>query len=84
MINHEPDESYSLSRHSTMVVRLGREKKKLYMEIPLSLEEYTQRQKLRRRGALIQDAYPELNADQREFIKTGITPERWEELFGNG
>jgi hypothetical protein len=23
-----------------------------------------------------------LNADQREFIKTGITPEMWAKMFG--
>lgn len=33
-------------------------------------------------GALLQDAFPELDADQREFIKTGITPKEWEALFG--
>ncbi len=29
------------------------------------------------RGALIQDAMPNLTADEREFIKTGITPDEW-------
>jgi hypothetical protein len=33
-------------------------------------------------GALIQDAFPQLSADDREFIKTGITPEEWDALFG--
>lgn len=33
-------------------------------------------------GALIQDAFPELSADAREFIKTGISPEEWEAAFG--
>ena len=33
-------------------------------------------------GALIQNAFPELSADAREFIKTGITPEEWEAMFG--
>ena len=32
-------------------------------------------------GTLIQDAMPNLSADEREFIMTGITPEEWEELF---
>ena len=27
----------------------------------------------------IQDAFPHLTAEQREFIKTGITPEEWAE-----
>lgn len=26
---------------------------------------------------LIQNIFPQLNADDREFLKTGITPEEW-------
>lgn len=33
-------------------------------------------------GALIQNAMPQLSADDREFIKTGITGEEWDQLFG--
>ena len=32
-------------------------------------------------GALIQDAFPDLNADDREFFKTGITSEEWDAMF---
>jgi len=32
-------------------------------------------------GELIQNAMPNLSADQREFIKTGITPGEWNSLF---
>lgn len=28
-------------------------------------------------GALIQNAFPRLNADEREFLKTGIYPGEW-------
>ena len=35
-----------------------------------------------RLGALIQDAMPELSADQREFIMSGIMPDSWERIFG--
>lgn len=31
---------------------------------------------------LIQDIFPNLSADMREFILTGYTPEDWETLFG--
>ena len=34
-------------------------------------------------GAFIQDAFPNLNDDEREFIKSGITSEEWEEIFGD-
>lgn len=33
-------------------------------------------------GELIQNAMPHLSADDREFIKTGITGEEWDQLFG--
>ncbi len=33
-------------------------------------------------GELIQSAMPNLTPDQREFLMTGVTPEQWEEMFG--
>lgn len=33
-------------------------------------------------GGLIQDVMPNLSADDREFVMTGITPEEWETAFG--
>jgi hypothetical protein len=32
-------------------------------------------------GALLQNAFPQLSADEREFYKTGITAESWDEMF---
>ena len=34
-----------------------------------------------RPGVLIQDAFPHLSDDDREFLMTGITPEEWDEHF---
>ena len=31
-----------------------------------------------RGGMLLQDAFPNLSDEDREFIKSGITPEEWE------
>lgn len=31
---------------------------------------------------LVQNAFPELTADQREFLLTGATPEEWDAIFG--
>jgi len=31
---------------------------------------------------LIQEAFPFLNPDEREFLLTGITPEQWDAIFG--
>ena len=33
------------------------------------------------RGALVQDAFPHLSPDEREFIITGITKEEWDDTF---
>ena len=32
-------------------------------------------------GTLIQDAFPQLSSEKREFILTGITDAEWEEFF---
>ena len=36
-----------------------------------------------REGTAIQDAMPNLTPDEREFIKTGITPKEWDDFFGD-
>lgn len=33
-------------------------------------------------GCLIQNAMPQLTADEREFIMTGTTPDEWDAMFG--
>ena len=33
-------------------------------------------------GSLIQDVMPDISADEREFIMTGITPDEWDAMFG--
>ncbi len=53
------------------------------MELPISQWEYDAGMDAWSNGAYIQDAMPTLNADQREFIKTGITPDVWDSLFGS-
>ena len=35
-----------------------------------------------RSGTLIQEAMPNLNADQREFLISGMTDEEWTECWG--
>ena len=52
------------------------------MELPLTHREYDRGIAKWENGALIQVAFPTLTAEQREFIKTGITPETWANIFG--
>ena len=34
-------------------------------------------------GWFVQDAFPHLSADEREFIISGVTPEEWSSTFGD-
>jgi hypothetical protein len=36
----------------------------------------------RRGDKLIQEAFPELSSDAREFIKSGVTPDEWRKYMG--
>lgn len=47
------------------------------MELNVTLEQI----KAWKGGTLAQDAFPQLDADGREFLMTGITPAEWNEMF---
>lgn len=47
------------------------------IEIPMDRLDYYDAEYAWMSGAMIQDAFPYLDADQREFIKTGICPKCW-------
>ena len=51
------------------------------MVLPMSELEFRLAHNEWSRGVLIQDAFANLCADEREFIKTGITPEMWDDLL---
>lgn len=48
----------------------------MYLDVT---EEQLQRH---RNGELIQDVFPHLPAEEREFIMSGITPKEWEKIYG--
>lgn len=50
------------------------------MDIPITPEQYALFQLDRRP---IQKIFPNLSADEREFLITGATPGEWEKLFGD-
>lgn len=49
------------------------------MELPVTQE---QLEVWKSGGGLIQEVFPELTSDEREFLKTGLTPEDWLKIFG--
>jgi hypothetical protein len=51
------------------------------MILPISLAQWVSAHRAWQDGTLIQVAFPTLNADQREFIMTGLTPAQWNEIF---
>lgn len=53
-----------------------------FMEIPMDGEAFFLAYAKWMDGMLIQDAFPTLTPELREFIKTGITPAKWNEMFG--
>jgi hypothetical protein len=48
------------------------------LDIPVTEEQI----KAWKAGAMIQDAMPNLTADEREFIMTGVTAQEWDDAFG--
>lgn len=52
-------------------------------ELPISEQEFARGVVHYSNGAFIQDAFPMLSADDREFLLTGITPEEWDDIFSN-
>lgn len=51
-------------------------------DIPISLSEFIAGETRRSNGELIQDVYPQLSADDREFLMSGLTPEEFDETMG--
>lgn len=47
------------------------------MDLPITVEQYERWLD----GEFVQDVFPHLNADEREFILTGITAQEWDNLF---
>lgn len=55
---------------------------KMYkMDLPITEEQFVEAHIKWQNGALIQDAFHFLNADQREFIMTGTPPHIWHKMF---
>jgi len=50
-------------------------------ELPITPELFQQGLDRMYRGVIIQEAFPTLAPQDREFILSGITPQRWNELF---
>lgn len=52
------------------------------LDLPITLEQYERVVARHETGEYIQDIVPNLNADQREFLMTGILNDTWQERLG--
>ena len=50
------------------------------LDLPITTEQWARYESGR---GYIQDIFPGLTADEREFIKTGLMPGEWEEIFND-
>jgi len=59
--------------------------KKNEMDLDITAEEYSFFLKTpKSQRPLIQVMFPSLDAEEREFLMSGITPTEWDELFAEG
>lgn len=49
------------------------------MDLPVTAEQISRWQN----GELVQNVFPHLSPDQREFLMTGVTKEEWAAAFGD-
>lgn len=68
-----PDGRCTVTRRSGMSGNISK------MEMRFTFEQYQNWLD----GALIQNALPQLTAEEREFLMTGTTPQEWEAAFGD-
>jgi hypothetical protein len=47
----------------------------------ITAEQMSQGYEAYQQGKLVQEAFPFLSPDQREFLISGLTPEEWAEIF---
>jgi hypothetical protein len=53
-----------------------------WMSFPMNFAEFERRYNEWTGGAMVQEAFSNLSADQREFLMTGITSTEWDDAFG--
>jgi hypothetical protein len=52
------------------------------LDVSIKYDDFLEMFKRWQDGANVQNAFSTLDADEREFLMTGMLPEEWEEMFG--
>lgn len=70
----------SISENQTKIIAINVFGRTIERTLKISKEEFLEGYGLYQKGELIQNAFPNLSGDDREFLLTGIV-ENWDELF---
>ena len=71
---------HRISRESDTKIRVTTIRE-TQMVINCSIKQYQKGVEKYNKGALIQDAFPNLSVDEREFLLSGLTPDQWKDIF---
>ena len=52
------------------------------MTFTMNVDTFGQKLRQWQNGEMVQNVFPMLTADEREFLMTGITPDKWNAMFG--
>lgn len=74
----QPHKAFSSVNNNAVLVRLVNGKG---MQFNCTPDQYMKGLKKYQQGALMQDAFPFLNADEREFLISGLLPSEFNALF---
>ena len=74
---------FRVNEENRVVAQPADSSKEMTFSEGVSLEMIQQGYGFYYKGKIVQDAFPFLNADEREFLMTGLTPEEWEDLWGD-
>ena len=66
------------NKDETVIFRRGKR-----VTVPHNIEKLSQAWFHWMNGKFVQDAFPFLTADEREFLMTGITKEEWNKIMGD-
>lgn len=78
----QPHDAFPAVNESAVLIRNLRNGAE--MQFNCTPKQYLDGMKAYNEGALMQEAFPFLSTDEREFLISGFTPAMWERTFGSG
>jgi hypothetical protein len=78
-----PHRAYPNDRNDLVLIQASTPFGQKEMVLNCTPDQYLAGLKSYKEGALMQNAFPFLNADEREFLISGTTPDEWDRMFGS-